>query len=355
MEATNGYFYAAGGLLAPITAMIAYLGRFRLWSFAPLAGYGVLRLATGTRNDFIAAAVMTALLFMFDKRLKWPNIKVVVAFVLLLPILDAILSDRGATLRQAMGYEVTGVYEYIATQERVEAPLETRDLSALEMVEYLVWAVPKRSGSYDYFLQNLQVFTEPIPRALWPDKPVGAPIRLFDLYSHAVPIGGVLSVPGAGWMYWGFPGVVIWSAIFASIYAGAYNWFARSRQSNLQVIAYAIFLSTAIIGYRDGIILTILKQLFFYIGPLLALFVICRATGLPSKDDLRRLWANKTVQVEAPFGAAPGPVSQQERRRGLKTALGASGPQERAVAVATNPSLATPRLRRRARAAGSAA
>jgi hypothetical protein len=350
MEATNGYFYAAGALLAPIVAIIAFLGRFRLWSLAPFAGFVVLRFATGSRGDAVAAAVMLALLFMYDKRRKWPTFIVVAGFLAAIPLFDSILSDRGAGLRQAMGYEATGVYEYLATQERVEAPLETRDLSALEMVEYLVWAIPKRSGSYDYFLQNLQVITEPIPRALWPEKPVGAPIRLFDLYSHAVPIGGVLSIPGAGWMYWGFAGVIIWSAIFASIYAGVYNWFAHSRQSNLAVIGYVVFLSTAVIAYRDGIILTILKQLFFYIGPLVALILICRATGLPSKEELRRWWVDKALQTDGQAEARRGPaISPQERRRGLTAGL-ATGTPQFAIGAVQDQSIAMPRLRRRARA-----
>ena len=352
MQGTNGYFYAAGGLLVPIVAIIAFLGRFRLWSLLPFAAFGLLRFATGQRGDAVAAAVMIALLYMYDKRRKWPTLVVIASFAALVPIFDSVLSDRGAGLRQTMGYEVSGVYEYIAERERVEAPLETRDLSALEMVEYLVWAVPKRSGSYDYFLQNLQIFTEPIPRALWPDKPIGAPIKLFDLYSHAIPIGGVYSVPGAGWVYWGFMGVAIWSAVFAAIYAGAYNVFARSQQTNLAVIAYVIFLSTAIIAYRDGTILTILKQLLFYIGHFVGLVLLCWATKLPGRDELRRLWSAK-AQLEDEQPDARGPaLSPRERRRGLTAVRKRSDPELDAVtAPVAERSLPTPRIRRRVRAA----
>ena len=47
LRAGHGYFIGAAGLLAPIVAMIAFLGRFRWWSLLPFAGFAVLRLGTG--------------------------------------------------------------------------------------------------------------------------------------------------------------------------------------------------------------------------------------------------------------------------------------------------------------------
>ena len=73
----NGYFVGAGMMLAPIVAIIAFLGRFRWWSLLPFVAFAVLRLGTGGRADVVAAAVMIALLYMFDRKRKWPSMLVV--------------------------------------------------------------------------------------------------------------------------------------------------------------------------------------------------------------------------------------------------------------------------------------
>jgi hypothetical protein len=344
MTATNGYFYAAGWMLATIVAVIAYLGRFKLWAFAPFLAFAAFRFAAGQRGAVVAALVMMALLYMYDKRRKWPTFAVVLAIIPAVLAFDAIQADRGLALREAFGFEISDVDRRRYAVVREERFLETMDLGMLEMVEFLTWSVPEKTGSYDYFVSNLQVLTEPIPRALWPDKPSGAPIKMFDLYSHAVTVNGVMSVPGMGWMYWGYPGVIIWAAVFALIYGSAYKAFALSRHSNVAVIAYMIFLSTAVVAFRDGLILTILKQVLFYMAPLVALILVARSTRLPSADELRRLWIERDLEAK---GLPNAP-------HGRRAAALIAGTESQAPAVntrASEPVSLTPRDRRRAKMA----
>ena len=339
MRATNGYFFAAGLMLASIVAIIAFLGRFTLWSMAPFVVFALYRFATGQRGAVVTAAVMMALLYMYDRRKKWPTLAVVLAALVIAPVFNSIRSDRGAGLRESIGYELAeGDVRQTTPQEEEEAPLETMDLGMMEMVEFVTWSIPEKSGSYDYFLGNLQIFTEPIPRALWPEKPIGQPIKLFDMYSHAVTINGVMSVPGMGWVYWGYPGVVIWAAVFALIYGSGYKAFARGSQSNLAVIGYVIFLSTAVISYRDGLLLTVLKQNLFFMTPFLALVLVCRMTSLPTAANLRQLWESRALRPEN------APSSPSVHRR-------VAADQERAEASHPDGALISgPRERRRARA-----
>lgn len=49
-----------------------------------------------------------------------------------------------------------------------------------------VETVPRRTGTYGFFGDNPQAFTEPIPRKLWKDKPVGAPIKMLNLFVTAL-------------------------------------------------------------------------------------------------------------------------------------------------------------------------
>lgn len=279
----SGYFISAGKMLVPIVAIVAYLGRFKLVALLPFLMFAVLKLGTGGRGDVVVAATLIGLLFLYDRRRHWPNLPVLFGALLTLVAFNQVQQDRGAALREFFGYKVDYTF---ASSPGLDKPLETMDLANMEFFEYLVWAVPKRTGTYDYFVNNLQLFTEPIPRALWPDKPVGAPVKMFDLYEYATPLGATPSLPGMGWVNMGYAGVVIWCAFFALIYGYGFRRFTRSKGSNIAVITYCVFLSTSILAFRDGNLLTIFKQLLFYFIPVAGLYLAARYSGVPSAEAL---------------------------------------------------------------------
>jgi len=228
----------------------------------------------------------------------------------------------------------------VARDSSGEKPLETMDLANLEFFEFLVWAIPQRTGTYDYFIHQLQVFTEPIPRALWAGKPVGPPIRMFNLYRYGVPLGATTSVPGAGWHGFGYVGVVIWSAFFALIYAVPYRMFARSSAGPLATAAYMVLVATSIVAYRDGGPMTILKALQFYFVPVLALWLV--------QTYLRLYGRDAAVGSGSSFANALGLTAKQRRQATVNnggTMIGAVD----AAPVPPPPLTDTPRNRRRAR------
>jgi hypothetical protein len=277
----SGYFYAAAGLSAPIAAMIAYLGRFRSWALLPAAGFAVLQLGTGGRGYFVAMGVMIVLMFLHDRGRKWPSALVIVAALAAVPVFHAIKTDRGAFLRETLR---PGVADKAPERSFDDAPLETMDIANMEFFEFLVWSIPKRTGTYDYFANNLELVTGPIPRALWPGKPVGAPIKRFDLYENTRPIAITYSVPGMGWYNAGYAGVVLWCALFAAIYGAAFRAFARSGRGPLEVMAYAAFLATATIAFRDGSLQSLGRQLLAYGLPVVALALLIR---FRRRDDIQ--------------------------------------------------------------------
>lgn len=321
LTGVNGYFISLPAMLGPVVAIIAYLARFRWWSFVPLAIYAFANLGTGSRGGVVAGAMMFALLYLFEKRRRWPSAAILVAIIPGILIFDAIGTDRGAGIRGMLGLEVQETH---IRERSDEKPLETMDLANMEFFEYIVWAIPKRTGSYDYFVHNLQIFTEPIPRALWPDKPIGPPIRMFDMYRYATPLGATSSIAGQGWASLGFAGVVIWSALFGLLYGYGYRVFTRSKGGSVAVIAYVVFAATSITAFRDGAVTTILKQLQFYFVPVLALYLVAiyvrrgvgRAGGagiglagagmIPAKDR-RRLLAKGEAPVD---GVGPHPRTE---------------------------------------------
>ncbi|KHL25208.1 hypothetical protein PK98_00040 [Croceibacterium mercuriale] len=303
LRGVSGYFLSMQTMLGILGAVLAWLGRFRLWSLAPIALFTLLQFGAGGRGQAVSGLTALALLYLFGRRKTWPNASIVTLFLVAAVVFNTVQADRGRGIRSLLGFETEVVVKATTTTGPKPKPLETMDLANMEFFEYLVWAIPKRTGSYDYFLSNLQIFTEPVPRALWPGKPYGPPIKMFELFRYGKALGATSSVPGAGWIQWGYAGVFIWSSLFGLFYGWIYKVFTRHHRNALVAVAYMVFLSASPVAFRDGAIVSIAKQMIFFMVPVLA------------------LWFSANVILEKrSFSAAGGSgstVSPFERRRGL--------------------------------------
>ncbi|WP_121116421.1 O-antigen polymerase [Croceibacterium ferulae] len=334
----NGYFINLALLLAPIVAIIPYLARFKWWSLLPFACYAVLKLASGGRGQVVTAAVIIGMLYMLDQRRRWPSLAILPALAAGWLVFAAIGDDRGAGIRTTIGVEEQSV---VVSSKRELKPLETMDLANMEFLEMLIWAIPERTGTYNYFVHNLQIFTEPIPRALWPGKPVGPPIQMYELYRYSQPLGATASIAGAGWAAAGYVGVIIWAGLFGAIFGWAYRAYVRGNGGIAATVAYMTMAAISPIMYRDGSIMSILKVVQFYYIPIIALALVSYYLAHNARS------ASGSGGSTGPIG----PTSARHRRR-----LHASGAS--AVPPAPEPHLAgqvmpaTPRSRRIARMHG---
>ncbi|MCA1661545.1 MAG: O-antigen polysaccharide polymerase Wzy [Novosphingobium sp.] len=303
----NGWLYEAQLMLVPLAVLFAWTFRFRLWSLAPLALFFALRAGTGGRGPIIVACVAAALLWLFDRGRRWPTPRMFALGLAILAVFYAVGQERGA------------VRTYIEEGRIIEFRdpsgfMESMDWANLEFFEYVVEAVPRKTGTYGYFVDNLQVFTEPVPRKLWPGKPVGPPIRMFNLFDYGNPIGMTYSLPGYGWAQLGYLGVIGWCALWGWALGAIYSAFATSRQGNLEVAAYFAFLPIFVIAFRDGMVLTVLKTGVFYLTPVLAWMLAARLLGIPFHAPLAHL--SRRVGLPTPPPAPPRP----RRRRTPQTA-----------------------------------
>ena len=301
---TIGWLTDASMFLAPLTVMLIWLARYRWWSWGIFAVFMVLQAGDGTRGPIIFAAAAIAILSLLESRRQWFDWRTTVLALAALFAFGQIVVDRGAGLRDAVGQADSAGEAGVADL----APLEGMDFANLEYFEYVVYAVPQRTGTYDYFTSNLQVFTEPVPRALWKEKPVGAPVQYFRLWDYGRPIGITVSLPGAGWMSLGYPGVAIQALFFALLYAFAYRRLLMRQTSPLAQIAYALVIATAFNVLRDGTLLTFVRQLPFYFGPLLVVMLLLRILG-PSRAAQAHAWEGPVSDFLAQTPA--------ERRRNL--------------------------------------
>ena len=277
----NGWLYEAQLMLVPLSVLIAWTFRFRLWSILPLILFVTVRAGTGGRGPFIVACAATGLLWMFDKRRRWPALWM---FAIILPLVAGFYvlgQERGAVRAFLDNGKIIELHEKTGF-------METMDWANMEFFEYLVETVPRKTGTYGYFVDNLQLVTEPIPRKLWANKPIGAPVKMFNLFDYGNPIGMTYSLPGYGWMQLGYFGVALWCALWGYGLGWVYSRFVRGAQSNFQVAFYFAFLPIFIIAFRDGGLVTIARTGVFYLSPVLIWMWAARALGIPDPADLAR-------------------------------------------------------------------
>ena len=275
----NGWLYEAQLMLVPLAVLFAWTFRFRLWSLAPLAFFFALRAGTGGRGPVVVACAAAALLWLFDRRRRWPTLRMAALAAALLAGFYAIGQER-AVVRTYL--EEGRIVEF---RDRADF-LESMDWANLEFFEYIVETIPRKTATYGYFVDNLQIFTEPIPRKFWPQKPVGPPVRMFNLFDYGNPIGMTNSLPGYGWAQLGYLGVVAWCGLWGWGLGAIYAAFVRSRQGNIEVAAYFAFLPIFIIAFRDGMVITVLKTGVFYLTPVLAWMLAARLLGIPFYPSL---------------------------------------------------------------------
>jgi len=187
---TTGYFYDAQFLAIPLSVMLAWFFRFKIWSLIPVLVFVFVRAGTGGRGPFIVCLLAIGIVYAYTRRIKFPNMKVLIIGLCALALFRFVGDDRGASLRQLVA--PSDYNEIFIAEANRKAPLrtfESMDYANDVYLQYLVWVVPEQSGTYDYFLDNLELFVAPIPRMLWSGKPDGSPITRVRLFDYGFPIG----------------------------------------------------------------------------------------------------------------------------------------------------------------------
>jgi len=293
---SNGYFYESRAMLGPICLIFAWITRFRWYSLLPMLVFLVLGGGAGIRGPFMLAAAGFGLLWMYQQRRLWPTPAIAGLLLGVMVFFSNVGVDRGEFVRQMFQQQQVHVNtSYYANQRFMEG----MDTGNLEYLEYVVRAVPAKTGTYSYFTGLLQIFTEPIPRVLWPSKPAGAPIRMFNFFDYGNPVGMTVSLPGQGWADLGWAGVALWCGLFGAFWGAVYERFASRPITSVRLLAYMILLPVSILFFRDGTPVSMLRFGLFLTIPL-ALFSLFA-------------WLARTQAVQ-PGLAGAGAVSGAARR-----------------------------------------
>ncbi|MFM5918590.1 MAG: O-antigen polymerase [Novosphingobium sp.] len=324
----NGYVAEAQLMLATCGTLVAWLFRFRLLALVPLLSFVVFRAGTGGRGPFVTALVTVGLLYLYENRRRLPSLKVAALLLAIVFAFNTVGTDRGRAIRKIIGNDVQSDVFYMTRAN--ERWLEGMDFGNLEFFEYLVYAIPQRTHTYGYFLDNFQVVTEPIPRALWKNKPVGAPFNRIYLMDFGRPIGMTRSLPGEGWYSLGWAGVIIWCGLWGYALGLIYRRFVEGPQTTIKVAAYMIFVPIMIIAFRDGLLATVFRQGLFFLAPVGLWYWLSRYAGVPSAAVMRavavrRMRRQQTATLDGGSASidpalAALPPAVQRRRAALAAA-----------------------------------
>jgi hypothetical protein len=305
LTGATGYALEAQFMAGPLICAWMVVTRFRWPTVLIFLLYAGYRSYQGLdRWSVVLLFLAISLVYAWHRRLRWIAAW---SLVLVIPVymLFHTLGKNRAYFKM-LGDGEPALQEAVDTslprQERLKLDYDNQEFANFDYLCFILEAVPARTGTFTYFSQYLQLFTEPIPRKLWPGKPVGAPVGFFNLNSYGNFIGLTYSLPGDGWMSGGWVGLIVTMGVVGTFLGFAHKWFWRNFQNNMFALSYLVFLAMIPQWYRDGSI-SIFKFAFWNLSPLLCWL------GLSWVLGDRRL---PTASILIPPGARIRLVGQQQ-------------------------------------------
>ena len=296
---TTGYVAAADNALIPCCLMLIWAMGFRPWSYVPFLIFLALHAYIGWgRWAFILSVAMLGLLALFRKKQRWIRPSWILIGIAVFIVF------------QQLGQNRDYYQELISGEPHDEDVLDRNrpwverfdglDFANFDYLTYIVDIVPDKSDTYSYFTQYLQLFTEPIPRILWRNKPYGSPVDLVNLNNYGNFVGLTQSLVGDGWVSLGWLGVFVTLGLVGYVNLRLHRWFWNGEATNFKVLAYCTYLPLTMQWFRDGGI-SIAKFVLFTVMPLVLWQIIIRMiTGAQGNPDFRPRILSRTAGKAPP-------------------------------------------------------
>jgi hypothetical protein len=259
---TTAYVVLARHMALPFATVAVFASRGSWWSYALILLCAFTSLQIGERWPLVVSVlvVITTTLYLHKQRTLKYRHYVAAAAVLFLFI--ALGQNRSVLVRFLLTGEIDVKFD-LANSSFGNHP----DFANFEFLSFVIGKVPDVSKTYSYFTQYLGLFTQPIPRILWPDKPVGSPIMLVNLNDYGRWASRTASLVGDGWISMGYAGVVATLAAAGSIYGALYKRFCSAPLSVYYCCAYFWVHALLLQWARDGGY-RIADFLFFCVSPI---------------------------------------------------------------------------------------
>jgi hypothetical protein len=255
MTNSTGYVNDAQLMAAPLLAGWLVATRFH-WLNLPLVllYVGYRSFLGWSRWTILLFFLMVVLAYCWYYRRKWLPLWSIGLAVPVLILFNILGHNRGYFHVLLIG-EQSQILNYeagMSTEEKNRLKLDTQDFANFDYLTFILSVVPSRTGTYTYAAQYLQLFTEPIPRILWKGKPVGAPVRTFNINAYGNFTGLTFSLVGDGWCNGGWVGLILTLGAAGALLGLFHRWFWHNQADVVRAMLYLSALSMTPQWFRDG-------------------------------------------------------------------------------------------------------
>ncbi|MGQ4275105.1 oligosaccharide repeat unit polymerase [Terrihabitans sp. B22-R8] len=255
---TTAYVLFARYMAFPFSLFFAVATGNRWWSYGPLTFCLLVALQLGERWPLVIGVLVTLLAVLYARRQMTFRVRHYLIIVVALLGFVVVGQNRNAILAGDFDLDVS-----LSDSSFGNHP----DFANFEFLTYVVGKVPEVSGTFSYFTQYLGVLTQPIPRAIWADKPVGSPVNLVNLQAYGRFASRTPSLVGDGWMSLGYAGIVVTLGLVGAFYGRMFRRFCRPDVSIYFFCAYFWMIALLLQWARDGSY-KILDFFLFCVGPI---------------------------------------------------------------------------------------
>ncbi|MDA9764222.1 oligosaccharide repeat unit polymerase [Opitutales bacterium] len=275
MTGSSGYANDAQQVFIPITILSMVMFKWKWWSFLPFLLFVYFRLTQGwARWTVILPFLAVVMFYCWQKSKNIPPLRWLIPVPFLFLIFNQMSHQRMFVANMfAPSNKAVSIVESKASimeeQLAFRRQWDTLDFANFDYLAYVLDKVPRETGKYSYGVQHLQLFTEPIPRKLWKNKPIGAPVKYFDLNDYGDFNGLTVSIIGDGWISGGWVGVIINMSLTGMGLGLFYNWFCRNQFNIFKVTFFIVTNSVLLQMFRDGGIVSMAKFMLFTQLPIL--------------------------------------------------------------------------------------
>jgi hypothetical protein len=274
---TTAYIANARNFAFPFAVLLVHLTGGRWWSFLAVLFCGLIALQLGERWEIVVPTLVASMMALYVHKRHAFTATHYAGMAIILALFVMIGQNRDSLIKLLTTGEIEFTFD-IAKSSFGEHP----DFANFDFLTYVIAKVPDVSGTYSYFTQYLGIFTQPVPRMLWPDKPVGSPVQWVNLEAYGHFASLTTSLVGDGWMSLGYPGVVITLGACGAFFGTIFKRFCQPQISIYFYLAHFWMVGLLLQWARDGGY-KILDFLLFCTGPLVLAYWIERILwGKPS-------------------------------------------------------------------------
>lgn len=310
----SGYVLEAQFMATPLLCIWLAATRFKWQGLVLLALYVGYRAYWGwMRSTLVLFLAAVAMAYCWEHRRKWLPFWMLLLAIPVIMLFHALGQRRGMVQAFFRGESISeiiseseGQTATLSARDRYRVKYDTQDYANFDYLTFVLATVPRKTGTYSYGTQYLQLFTEPIPRKLWAGKPLGGPVSLLNLNAYGRFVGLTVSLAGDGWLSGGWIGLIVTMAFFGWIWGRFHRWFWANIDRGLCAMLYMIALSMSPQHFRDGGI-SIAKFLFWNLSPVILWAAVSWLMGsrlVPSGSKL--LPGGARLRFLTPVASGPG-------------------------------------------------